>query len=550
LYPHCLFHALILLRGGGGGKHPVTPNDPGKTATDFLAAWDIYGWDPTLDGGSPNYFLAANGVDVAPLVWGSGQANPGNVVCFPTSESSSFVATVSQVTDVFNQTSQIELKFFTMWQVGQQWLPVMYVPSGSWILPHYNQPESQYRGWTVSLPGEQPQNPRVILHTTASQALNYIDFEVVVAYEVTNPSRTLNVYHGNFTLLNASGWVYLLQNMPNPSWEPVSDTGDTLFPDIEFCPAYANGGTGDLTHLVYVNYEQGGNPDASIMHRQRYVGSSFGAADNLMAVGESDVNGWIPRIDVGTVTDPYGFTSSGLYMTVAVVYTRQQVDPVLPFPGFRSYAFYWYEPEGPWGGSNHRRQAVINGFWEPGGNNGNNPCDYYGSGMPVIDIAPESNANHDAYVAFTQQITCLPDAIRYGVYMVGDALNQPTFPFVTVSNDADNAVLPAICVHQGLRQMSITYYDQAGGPSFPWEVLANRVDYFDPFPVGGDNIIPTLAHGSFNLDDLQHFNYGVASGLASAVNYGQPSYCAAWSDAVGAACEPCHVRLTFGFTNP
>ena len=543
--------------GGGGGKMPTTPDNNGKSGTDFPASWDIFGWDPEKDGGPPNNpLLVANEVDIAPLVWGNEVTEgnyfiPGDVVCVPDSSGSSFAAVVSQVAQI-GQNPVIELKFFSNTLVDSNRTVVMYVPGGAYLEgTQFNYPDQAHRGWIVSDPiYDNPQNPRVVLRTVGTYSGQhswpwFIQFEVDVAYEESN-SHGIKVYHNNFWMMINQGdpLVSFLYNV-NPSFATVSNSDDLLFPDLEFCPTDA-----DL-HLVYDDFDptvQEG-PQATIMHCQRSDYGSFGSA---LSVSGNDVNAWVPRIDVGTVTDPFGFQLTGNVMTVAVVYTRQDLTQGQAFSGFRPWVHYWYEAEDPWSGNNHNTVAIVNSDWQPD-HEPPNPCEYYGSGMPVIDIAPESNTYHDAYVAFTQQVTGLPIPITYAVYVVGDPLsygqNDNPFLALTAIDGSENAVLPAICAHQGPREMSVTYYDDTSGPSVPWGVTANRVDYVDDRLVGYATPVQNVqAHGSFNIDDLQHFNYGIASGIAQAITYGEDSYFAAWSDSVGSACEPCHIKLTFGYT--
>ncbi len=86
----------------------------------------------------------------------------------------------------------------------------------------------------------------------------------------------------------------------------------------------------------------------------------------------------------------------------------------------------------------------------------------------------------------------------------------------------------------------------AGGG--PWTVNANRVDYLGGQPVFRATEIDTEAYGNFNIAELQNYNFGVASGLAATITNNNPTYFAAWSDAVGMVCEPCHIQATFGYT--
>jgi hypothetical protein len=134
--------------------------------------------------------------------------------------------------------------------------------------------------------------------------------------------------------------------------------------------------------------------------------------------------------------------------------------------------------------------------------------------------------------------------------MVGYAIqgSEPVTEFYRISQEDDTAVLPAICVHYGIRQLSITYYYQASVGAGPWTVIANRIEYFGGSVVHQDTEIDAEAHGNFNIAELQNFNFGVASGLAATVTEGEPSFFAAWSDSVGIVCEPCHVQATFGHT--
>ena len=504
----------------------------------------------------PDLHQVGNEIDLAPLVWGHHFQNSGDPVT--DLAGNSFVAAVSRVDEMLlgqYASSEIQLKFFAMRQhpVTAETEPVMYNMQGGEFWgpdPEVNYSFNWIPGLIVSHPAEEwAQTPRVI-----ARALEWMDQDnlvigVDVAYETWTSPVAISVFSGRFLMHfepEAPNPV-LIEPYADPSWAIImSQEGDDyLFPDLEYGP------TSGWTHIVYTAYnpDHPSGRDARIHYRAR--SGPVGQFSGYVWINEDDGgdNGWIPRIDVGTITDPYHFETQGDVMTVAVVYTRQEVNPLQLFYGYRSYVRYWREDPGPvppLPNTDSWQLPVVNGEYEPPQAGG-----YHGSGLPVIDIAPESNPDHDAFVAFVQQISMLPDPIRYSVYMVGHAFQgqQLEVSFVEVSSQiGGTSVLPALCVHYGTRQMSITYYHQCAPGLGSWTVIANRVDYLPEPVVFDDTEIDAEAHGSFNITDLANYNFGVASGLAATVTMNQPTYFAAWSDAVGIVCEPCHIQATFGYS--
>jgi len=542
-------------RGGAGSSDPVTPDAGTRLGRDFRPPWNIFGMNQEDDPGNADFHhQVANEVDLAPLVWGHNFAeDAGDLVM--DGDGNSFVAAVSRIDEMLlgqPVSSVIELKFFAMRQhpSTQETEPVMYDMEGGEFWGSEISPVYQFNtipGHIVCQPGETDcQNPRVI---ACADHWDYGDLiiHVQVAYEVLPSPITISVYRGVFKIdfTPPGPEDILIEPEAYPLWATVaSDTnGDCLFPDLEIGP------TSGCTHLVYTHYEPAQPRDARIHYRARLYGEAQFSGYAWLNEWDGGDNGWIPRIDVGTVTDPYHFQTHGDVMTVAVVYTRQEVDPGQTFYGYRSYVRYWREVDGPGDprtSPNSRQLAVVNGQWEPPQVSG-----YHGSGLPVIEIEPESNDEHDAYVAFVQQVSTLPDFIRHAVYVVGHAFQgeQLIVQFIAVTGLQDEtAVLPTMCMHYGIRQLSITYYHQCTVGLGPWTVIARRIEYLGDMILHLQTVIDTEAYGNFNIAELANYNFGVASGLAATVTESNPSYFASWSDAVGIVCEPCHIQATFGYT--
>jgi len=537
--------ALLALGCSGGGTDPITPDGPSRSIGDFEDPWNIFGLNlDELEDPADTQWVAQE-VDLTPIVFDNTMTGQeGDLLT--DSEDNSFVLAVSRVDAlVLGEVieSFIELKMFSMRDYpgspGEDLSPVMYdLKGGEFWGPVYSNEFNRIPGRYVNYVNDDSGcTPRVIAR--ASQDQDEAEFEVIVAYvqrDVSNPDEIV-LYRGLFTISDLTD-SSLDVDLDSQDWDRIEpeDTEEYKFPDLAFGPISGN------IHLVYNFYDESEPRDARIIHQQA---SGWDSWENRTWINYDDNgdNGWIPRIDVGTVTDPYNFTTTGDVMTVAVVYTRQECSPPPPqnYYGYRPYVRYWNEADGPGDitDDDSFQLPIVNGNYEPGPNGV-----YCGSGVPVIDISPESDDNHDAFVAYVQQVEGLPNPIRHNVFFAA----QPFQGFVRVSRLADDGVLPSICIHPDEDELSITYYKQVTSGR-EWEVFANRVDCITQ-TVRGETQIDIEALGSFNIAELQDYNFSTASDISSTLHNGHPAYFAAWSDAVGIVCKPCHIQATFGHTVP
>lgn len=544
----------------------MTPNeDDGHRVADFPESWKVFGWAEVTEEVDPihDQWIASE-IDVAPVLWGHTLFTPagehGELVVG--SEGQSYVVMASAV-DLFQSGmlhySAVEVKFFSMYNESGNFIPVMYGAGATndddivVVGGHFNEyhgfrlaPEDpQAQGWPdygfvrvaaratagwieIDPPG--PENDFCAVEVTCAYA-NQLDYAIEVA------TALFDIYKdGSSVEMHTYGGV---------DYEAITDTGANMHPDIEY--DYMQN---DL-HLVYTTLRvQPEEPDAKVYYRRREDGDGETFTARTWISDDDGDGGWVPRIDVGLVDNPAGY-GEGTRRIVAVVYSRQEVNPLQDYPGFRPAVSWWDYLDGP---SPHFNYVMADGQYEG---------QALISGVPVIDIAPESNPNHDAHVAFAQQVAGNGQPIQYQVRGVGHAFQEKEeeldIHYYDISpRDPDeswthhSSILPSVGVHyDGIggveNEMSVTYLFQCSDPTNPWNLEARRVKY-ETGQLGPETYPPANARGYFNISDIQYFNYGTSTGLAVAESMDEPAYWAAWSDSIGYNCLPCEISATFGYT--
>jgi hypothetical protein len=312
-------------------------------------------------------------------------------------------------------------------------------------------------------------------------------------------------------------------NAPDQEDNWVWDEGvDVWHPDISYDPD-----TGD----IYLVYTVVGSP--AVVHYRRYNRENHTWSASY-PIHPADHGGWTPRIDVGLYPD-------GNTWTVGVAYS----------------AFNQGEHAGKW------HPCIVH--WnadEPDGPKGNNLIPVWNenwqysdldSGLPELDIGPNSNSQHYGALVYVQEEGEPGGQINYQVYEIDSILQQPVRIFDETAQLTDS-MHPSIALHYDggspLHEASISYFGKSGMVIFQPQVCRINMDLprDDPYKVYNYEPIESVIFDSWVPLDVLDIHPALSSSIVVRLDHG---YWAGFCDRVhfDPADLPDMVWVAFGRSN-
>ena len=489
----CIVFVLLLsIAGCGQGASPVVPSGPARSLEFWTSPLNLYSATPDVD----RFW----DVDLATIVAGPGVFGytPGDIWDMPNmmGQPSNYCGAVSLCKSNDPQSVHDQFPWLT-------WLLTNHMPANLPVVVYASQGPAAAKP-TCSALFEFPKCDAITLMKQPGMQV----IELAVCYMVkptgVGPAPwdigvTINEWPANSAYFPIGG-----EDFPNQSknWLWMTETDERL-PDIAYDPY-----TGDL-YLVWTVLG-----DPSVVNYRRYDRESETWSD-AYPVHAADHHGWTPRIDVGLMDNLPAWPNETGVNTVAVAYSAfgegEHVD------GWHPCVVYWRtsDPDAAKGDN-------LLSAW-------NNVPQFNGldSGIPVVDIGPNSNAQHYGALVFVQEMgEDINDQMRYGVYEI-DSIQHGYLRIDTPPPPpALDSILPSIAVHYDSlgspHEASLSYF--AGYDASTWVPWTCRVNLDlpvnDPLKVYNSTQISFITLGDWTPYQYLQINPGLSSSIVVREDHG------------------------------